>query len=154
VKLKGQFDIRDGHFRNRTQAKVNELSARASGKKIQKGQNPAEVAVEQLSSQFAIINRIAHLDHVFFQVPGARARADGTYNLTSYQVNLSGDLWTDVTVSRDTTGIWSLLLTPLDPLFRRKYAGAMVSVVMSGDIDDPHFGMVPATKKKDLKVGR
>jgi AsmA-like C-terminal region len=154
VKLNGQFDIRAGHFRQSTQAKLNELSARAAGKKIQKGQSAPDVAVQQLSSEFVVSNGIAHLGHVFFQVPGVRARADGTYGLTSYQVNLSGDLWTDAEVSKDTTGIWSALLTPLDPIFRRKHAGAMVSVVMSGDIDDPHFGMVPATKKKIFKAGR
>jgi hypothetical protein len=45
-------------------------------------------------------------------------------------------------------------LTPLDPIFRRKHAGAMAAIVMSGGIDDPHFGMVPATKKKALKMGK
>jgi hypothetical protein len=43
---------------------------------------------------------------------------------------------------------------PLDPIFRRKHAAAMVSVVMIGDIDDPHFAMVPATKKKVSKIGK
>jgi hypothetical protein len=81
LKLKGHFDIRAGPFRKSTQAKVNELSARASGKKIKKGQNAPEVAVEQLSSEFTIVGGTAHLNGVFFQVPGARVRADGTYKL-------------------------------------------------------------------------
>jgi len=143
----GKFGVKDGLFQSAIQVKTNELSARASGKKIKEASEAPEVSVENLSSEVKIGNGLAHLSTVYFQVPGARARVDGTYNLLSSQVNLHGDLWTNAALSEDTTGIKAILLEPLDPLFRRKHAGAMVAVNMQGDIHNPRFGTV-LTKKK------
>ncbi len=90
---------------------------------------------------------MVHFSRLYFEVPDARARVQGTYHLKDCQVDLRGDLWTDASVSQDTTGIKSVLLKPVNPLFRRKHAGAMVAVVMDGVIDQPHFG-TDLTKKK------
>src|SRR5215469_580365 len=143
----GRFEVREGHFQRETQVKANELSARAQGQKVDDPNEAREVAVTRLSSQVMIENAVAHLERLYFEVPGARARVQGTYNLETHQVDLRGNLWTDATVSKDTTGIKSMLLKPVDPLFKRKHAGAMVEVEMTGDIDAPHFGSVPARKK-------
>jgi hypothetical protein len=144
--------VRDGHFQRETQIKVNELSARAQGKKVDDANEAPEVEVASLASEVTIEKAVAHLARLYFEVPGARARVQGTYNLENYQVDLRGDLWTDATVSKDTTGIKAMLLKPVDPLFKRKHAGAMVAVVMDGHIDKPHFG-TELTKKKTAWLG-
>jgi len=80
-------------------------------------------------------------------MPGARVRTEGTYKIESAQVDLRGNLWTDASLSDNTTGIKTMLLEPLDPLFRRKHAGSMMGVSMEGDIHQPRIGTV-LTKKK------
>jgi hypothetical protein len=145
--VSGRFQIRGGHFQRETQIKVNELSARAQRKKVDDSNDADEVAVTSLSSEVKIENAVAHLDRVYFEVPGARARLQGSYNLENHQVDLRGNLWTDAALSQDTKGIKAILLKPVDPLFKRKHAGAMVAVVMDGDIYKPHFA-TDLTKKK------
>ena len=103
--------------------------------------------LENLSSEVKIGNGVAHLTSTYFQVPGARARAEGTYKIENAQVDLHGNLWTDASLSDNTTGIKTMLLEPLDPLFRRKHAGSMMGVSMEGDIHQPRIGTV-LTKKK------
>ena len=143
----GKFQILNGHFQQKTQLKTNELSARALGKKIKDASEAPDVAVTNLSGDVTIEKGVAHLSTLYFEVPGARARVDGTYNLENNQVNLHGDLWTNANVSEDTTGIKSVLLEPFDPLFHRKHAGAMIAISMTGNIDAPVFGTM-LTKKK------
>ncbi|MGB7495178.1 MAG: AsmA-like C-terminal region-containing protein [Candidatus Acidiferrum sp.] len=155
IVLNGKFEVRDGHFQKPAQGKVNELSARASDKKVQNADDAPAVAVENLSSDVAIKSAVAHLSKLYFQVPAARARVDGTYNLLNYRVDLRGDLWTDSEVSQDESGIKAVLLKPVDPLFRRKHAGAMVAIEMDGVIDQPHFGTALTknmTAWKDLRL--
>jgi AsmA-like C-terminal region len=138
--VNGRFEVRDGHFQPETQIKLNELSARAQGKKIENASGADEVAVTSLSSEVKIQEAVAHLGRVYFEAPGARARVQGSYDLESHKVDLHGDLWTDASLSQDTTGLKALLLKPMDPLFKRRRAGAMVEVTMEGNIYDPHFG--------------
>jgi hypothetical protein len=147
LEANGKFEVKNGHFQKTVQVKTNVLSARAQGKKIKVAGDAPEVAVENLSSELKIGNGVAHLTSTYFQVPGARARAEGTYKIENAQVDLHGNLWTDASLSDNTTGIKALLLEPLDPLFRRKHAGSMMGVSMEGDIHQPRIGTM-LTKKK------
>jgi hypothetical protein len=147
LQANGKFEVKDGHFQPPIQKKTNEMSARASGKKIKSGTEPPEAPVENLSSDVEIHNGVAHLSSTYFQVPGARARVEGTYKLDNSQVDLHGNLWTDASLSDNTTGIKGMLVEPLDPLFRRKHAGAMMGVSMTGDIHSPTIGTALAKRK-------
>jgi hypothetical protein len=147
LEANGKFEVNNGHFQKIVQVKTNVLSARAQGKKIKTADDAPEAAVENLSSEVTIGNGVAHLTSVYFQVPGARARAEGTYKIENAQVDLHGNLWTDASLSDNTSGIKTVLLEPLDPLFRRNHAGAMIGVSMEGDIHQPRIGTV-LTKKK------
>jgi AsmA-like C-terminal region len=143
----GKFEVKNGHFQSATQAKINQFSARASGKKIKAGDETPEAAVENLSGDVKVAGGVARMSMVYFQIPGARARVEGTYKLDSSVVDLHGNLWTNASLSDNTTGIKELLLEPLDPIFRRKHAGAMLEVSMTGDIHDPSIGTA-LTKRK------
>ena len=147
LEANGKFEVKKGHFQKAVQVKTNVLSARAQGKKIKAEDDAPEVAVENLSSDVKIGNGVAHLTSTYFQVPGARARVEGTYKIENAHVDLHGNLWTDASLSDNTTGIKTMLLEPLDPLFRRKHAGSMIGVSMDGDIHQPRIGTV-LTKKK------
>ena len=147
LQANGKFEVKDAHLQRPAQLKINQFSARASGQKIKSGSEAPEVAVQNLSSDVKIASGVAHMSTVYFQIPGARARVDGTYKLDNAVVDLHGNLWTDASLSDNTTGIKEMLLEPLDPIFRRKHAGAMLAVSMTGDIHDPSIGTA-LTKKK------
>jgi hypothetical protein len=154
LEANGKFQVKDGHFQKMVQAKTNLFSARAQGKKVKSGDDAPEVAVENLSSDVRIENGVAHLTTTYFQVPGARARVEGTYKLENAQVDLHGNLWTDASLSDNTTGLKTMLLEPLDPLFRRKHAGAMLGLSMEGDIHQPRIGTMLTKKKAPWGKGK
>jgi hypothetical protein len=140
LEVKGHFEVHDGHFQNKTQLKTNELSVRASGKKVKDPNDAPEVSVASLASDVTIEKAVANFPNLFFEIPNARARMHGTYNFLKHDVDLHGNLWTQAKISQDTSGIKAALLKPLDPLFKRKHAGARIPVVMDGRINSPHFG--------------
>ena len=148
LELNGKFEIADGRFQQGTQAKVNRLSARAAGVRVgDEGEAPGAV-VEALDSDVTIRNGSAFFPELFFMIRGAHARFEGTYDLESHQVKMEGNLWTLSTISQESDGIKSVLLKPIDPLFKRKHAGARVGVTMTGTVDEPQFGVVLTRDKK------
>ena len=142
LELNGKFEIADGGFQKDTQAKMNHLSARAQGIKIDAGNEPAEVTTEALDSDVMIRKGSAYFPELFFMIPGAHARLQGTYDLDSHEVKMQGNLWTLATISQDSDGIKSILLKPIDPLFKRKHSGARVGITLSGDVDNPKIGVI------------
>ena len=146
--LNGKFEISDGRFQAHTQEEVNRLSARAQGVKVDKGSEAPDVTVDALDSEVTIRNGLANFPNLFFMIPGAHARMQGTYDLESHAVKMEGNLWTLATISQESDGIKSMLLKPIDPLFKRKHAGARVGVTMTGDVDEPRFSIVLTRDKK------
>jgi hypothetical protein len=56
------------------------------------------------------------------------------------KIDFHGNLKTESSLSNESTGAKAILLKPLDPFFKRKHAGAVVPVEMTGTYDNPHFG--------------
>ena len=147
LEFQGRFEIRDGHFQPGTQSKTNELSVRAQGKKLKDPHDAPDAPVQSLASDVTMQHAIATFPNLFFEIPNARARMHGTYNFLHHQVDLHGDLWTQATISQETSGFKAALLKPFDPLFQRKHAGARIPVLMDGPINNPHFGTEIVSKK-------
>ena len=76
-----------------------------------------------------------------FSVRGARVDLDGRYTLRSQALDFAGALRLDAPVSRTVTGFKSILLKPIDPLFRRNGAGTLLPIRISGTVDQPDFGV-------------
>ena len=76
-----------------------------------------------------------------FSVKGARVDLDGRYTLRSQGLDFTGALRLDAPVSRTVTGFKSILLRPIDPLFRRNGAGTLLPIRVSGTVDQPRFGV-------------
>ena len=162
--MRGDFGVTDAAFRKPSrQAQVEELSERASGAKKDKdkGKDKSEAksdgtaedpenVVMNLQGHLELREGVAKFSELTFNVPGAAARMEGTYNLENEQIDFHGTLRTDAELSQDTTGIKSALLKPLNPLFKRKKAGAVIPVKMTGTYHDPSFGFdaVGAVKAK------
>lgn len=152
--MRGDFGVANAEFRKPSrQAQVVDLSERARGeKKVKdkgKDQKKAEAdpavddpgnVVMDLHGHLELRDGIAKFSELTFNVPGASARMEGTYNLENEQIDFHGTLKTEAELSQDATGIKSTLLKPFNPLFKRKKAGAVIPVKMTGSYHDPHFG--------------
>jgi len=145
VVLQGDFEIEHAQWtKPERQMSVNMLSKKASGKK--KDPETPNVTAD-LKGGLVLSNEIAKFRDTSFKVPGAEAILRGTYNLEDTKIDFHGDLKTEASISDDSTGVKAVLLKPLDPLFKKKHAGAEVPVEMTGTYHDPHFGVSLQPKK-------
>ena len=76
-----------------------------------------------------------------FSVPGALAHLNGTFNLINEQINLHGTLDMQAKLSQTTKGVKSFLLKALDPFFKKKHAGAVVPIKITGTYGHPSYGL-------------
>jgi AsmA-like C-terminal region len=145
VVLQGDFEIEHAQWtKPERQMSVNMLSKKASGKK--KDPETPNVTAD-LKSSVLLSNEIAKFHDTSFKVPGAEAILHGTYNLEDTKIDFHGDLKTEASISEDSSGVKAVLLKPLDPLFKKKHAGAEVPVEMTGTYHEPHFGVSLQPKK-------
>jgi hypothetical protein len=145
VVLQGDFEIEHAQWtKPESQMNVNMLSKKASGKK--KDPETPNVTAD-LKGSLVLSNEIAKFHDTSFKVPGAEAIMQGTYNLEDTKIDFHGDLKTEASISDDSSGVKAVLLKPLDPLFKKKHAGAQVPVEMTGTYHDPHFGVSLQPKK-------
>jgi hypothetical protein len=145
VVFQGSFEIEHAQFEKKeTQDNVNTLSKKASGNK--KDPNTPSVTAD-LKGSALLSNEIAKFHDTSFKVPGAEAILHGTYNLENTKIDFHGDLKTEASLSDDSGGVKAVLLKPLDPLFKKKHAGAEVPVEMTGTYQNPHFGVSVQPKK-------
>ena len=145
IVLEGSFGIRDAVLTNPDRRNdVNVLSKRASGKKKQ---TQTDQVNGSLQGTVVVRNGIAVFTPVSFQIPGAAIRMTGRFDLLNEHLDFHGDARTQAELSDDTTGVKTVLLKPINSLFKKKHAGADVRVGMTGTYDDPHFGIELPIKK-------
>lgn len=146
VKLTGDFAVNHGRFSSpQTQSSVDNLSEHSRG--IKQAGDSEKIETE-LTSQVVLSDGVAKFSNLAMSVPGATAKMNGAFNIINEKVDFHGTLKTDVKLSDTTKGIKSLLLKPLDPLFKRKrHEGASIPVEMTGTYSHPHFGMEVVPKR-------
>jgi len=79
-----------------------------------------------------IENGVVSTSHLTFNVPGAEATMAGTFRLHGEVAHLTGDLKMNTDISHAATGFKSFLLKPLVPFFKKKNAGAVVPIAVTG----------------------
>jgi hypothetical protein len=139
IALDGAFTVDTAHFSElNVQEKVNELSHRGKG-------NPEESNTDTVASgfrgRFKVDQGIVTLQGLSFTVPGVAVNLNGTYGLLSGGMDFRGTARLDAQVSQTTTGWKSLLLKAVDPIFKRKNAGAEIPIRITGTPDKPSFGL-------------
>ena len=161
VVLVGDFGIDDSRFtKTETQKKVDNLSERAQGKKIDDKEkkkreedsddedDPLRV-ISDLKGHVELRNGVATLTDISFSVPAAVAYMHGTFNLTSEKIDFHGVLQTDSEFSKvGGGGIKSIFLKPFDAIFKKKPKGAEIPVKMTGTYSHPEFGVEVTGGKK------
>jgi hypothetical protein len=145
VRLDGEFGVSDGRFTSGdTQSKIDTLSERARGMKPdpQRDNNQdQDDVISDLRGRVTLRNGVATLSDFYFEVPGAKAKTNGTYNLLNERVDLHGKLGTEAKFSQTTGGFKSVLLKPFDALFKGKHHAAVVPVKLTGTYSNPQAGL-------------
>ena len=135
--INGIFNIPSEHLSDPdTRKSLAAFSERArSGKASDADKESASTPTDAVSSvrgPAQVQDGIASSHHLKFQVAGAEADLSGTFNFHNKVVHLVGDLRMDKGISHATTGFKSFLLKPLTPFFKKKDAGAVVPIAVTG----------------------
>lgn len=137
--LKGNFGIVSARFTKHTiQEKINSLSRRGRG---HPDDTDDGTAVSQLGGDFTLRRGVIRFSKLTFGVAGAAILLNGTYNLDTEELNFRGTLKLQATLSQTTTGVKSVFLKLADPLFRKKNAGAVLPIKITGTREKPSFGL-------------
>ena len=150
VQLHGDFGIDAASFtKPETQQGVNHLSEGASAGEKPKfetseketQENEIETVLSDLKGHVVLKDGTAKFSNLSFSVPGAWAQMQGTYNLLTERIDLHGRLRTDSGPSKTTHGVKTLMLKMLEPFFKKKKAGYLMPVKITGTYDHPSFGL-------------
>ena len=147
--LDGEFDVGAATFTDEgVRRKLSGMSHRA------RGRDPdakAENVASDLSGSFKLKDGSLSFSDLAFALPGATVRLHGSYGLRSEAISFAGTLRMDATISQAAGGgIKGALLKLVDPIFRKKGAGALVPIKVGGTREKPAFGLdVGKVFKKD-----
>lgn len=144
VALDGAFDIAAADFTNpQTQMRADSLSEHAEGEPA----DPPEPVRENVRGRVSLRGGLARVSDLQLRVPGANVNLAGDYNLLDERVDLRGKMAMAAKLSQSTTGVKSFFLKLLDPFFKKKRAGAVIPVSLTGTYDHPVFQALMARKK-------
>lgn len=140
LQLDGRFSIARATFTNYdVQGKIEELSKRATAKVASATK---EHVVSNFQGKFTLANGRLILPELTFEVPGARVQLAGGYALQAESLDFKGQLLLDAKISETVTGIKSVLLKAVDPLFKQKDgSGSAIPIKIAGSRSAPAFGL-------------
>jgi len=135
ISLAGRFQVKDGQFTNPDiQSKLDGLSRRGQGK-------PEDVELHNVPAQFEGVFLLRSGQMSFsqldFHVPGVEVQLKGAYSIRQEDLDFTGDVRLQATVSHTMTGVKRWIAVPLDPLFKKKGAGTYLPVKVEGSKDKP-----------------
>jgi hypothetical protein len=81
------------------------------------------------------------LRNLTFEVPGSAVQLAGAFDLGSEQLDFSGHLLLDASLSQMVSGYKSILVRLAQPFFRRPGGGTRIPIRVSGTPDKPSFGV-------------
>jgi hypothetical protein len=123
----------------KTEKNLSAFSERAQGKEKNTGLEtgpkappPGTDVVSSLDGPVRVQNGVVSTPHVTFRVPGAEATLAGTFRFHDQAVHMTGKLKMDTDISHTAKGFKSFLLKPLAPFFKKKNAGAMIPIAVTG----------------------
>lgn len=141
LRLTGGFDIPSEKITDEeTERSLSSFSQRARGKEKpntgveSNGRSPGDEtdALLSLEGPAKIENGVVQTSGLTFKVAGASAKLGGTFRFHDQAVHLTGTLRMDTDISHTATGFKSFLLKPLAPFFKKKHAGAVIPIAVTG----------------------
>ena len=145
--LRGEVAVEGVHLVDAAkQEKIDAFSAREQKDDSARAASPALpsaaaplVGVDG-QTETRIEDGVAHFPDIHAGVPGADAHLHGTFNLLDTRIHLTGTVALEKGISHAVTGWRALLLKPLTPFFRKKDAGAVAPVAVTGTAANPKVG--------------
>lgn len=140
LELAGKFDVDAARFTNaEIQRKLAGMSHRARGRDPD---DKADNVVSDLSGTFQVRDGSLRFKNLAFAIPGAVVQLSGSYALKSGALYFDGTVRMQATISQAAGGgIKGFFLKLVDPIFRKKGAGAIIPIKVRGTRDDPKFGV-------------
>jgi hypothetical protein len=136
IEVRSDFRIQEARFTNpETQSRLSKISERHDQKQ------PDQNSPADLSGTVHLLNGIAHFSKLSAQDGNATAWFHGNYDLTNEHVNLHGQLTTDASLTKTTSGIKSVFAKALEPLFKKGPHAKVIPVRISGTYHNPSFGL-------------
>jgi len=136
IEIQSDFRILDARFSNpQTQSRVSKISERHDQKQ------PDDSTLGDLSGNVRLINGIARFSKLSARDGNATAWLHGNYDLTNEHVDLHGQLTTEASLGKTTSGIKSVFAKALEPLFKKGSHQKVVPVKISGTYHNPSFGL-------------
>jgi hypothetical protein len=139
--LDGRFVLENARFTDpQVQEQIAMLSRRARGKKPDEPMGPIS---STMRGTFKMRDGTLRFNPFRFGVPGADVQIVGTYGVRTQQLDVTGDLLMNASVSDAAGGgIKGFLLKPFNPLFRDKRTkGSRVPITIKGPREKPKFGL-------------
>jgi hypothetical protein len=140
LRLTGRFALERAQFTDAgVRQKLAEMSRRAQGKK------PDE-AIGKIASDmrghFVLRDGAIRFEPLGFTLPGADIQLTGVYGIRSQQLDFSGTLSMNATISQAAGGgIKGFFLKAVDSVFKKQGKGAVIPITISGPRDQPKFGV-------------
>lgn len=149
LEVSGKFDLHDGQFTQKaTRDKLADMSNRASGTP---NEAPDDVTSD-FQGRFNLAKQVLHLQHLRFMIPGAEVNLDGSYNLSSDNLDFHGTLHTDAKLSQMMKTRWKRwALKPVDPFFKAEGGGSKFNIKIVGNRSSPDFGLERGRKDDKKK---
>ena len=140
LQLRGEFMLSQAKFTDASvQTKLTGLSRRGQG--MNKDDEIGDV-LSNLRGRFAVENAHATFSSLTFSVPGAAVVLAGRYGLRSEVIDFKGQLKMQATLSQVAGGgLKGFFLKPFDPIFRKRGAGMVLPIKISGTRKEPKFGL-------------
>jgi len=136
LELRSSFNITDTRFSNpQTQSRLNKISEGPDQKE------PDETVLVNLTGQVTVLKGIAQFAQLSARDGDASALFHGSYDLTNERVNMHGNLKTEASLTKTTSGIKAVFAKALEPLFKKGRHAKVIPVKISGTFHHPSFGL-------------
>lgn len=150
VILQADFGIEDAHLTNPVkQRDLNKASESARGNPGD--DDPANV-VSDLKGHVELKDGVARFSKFSFQVPGALASMQGTFNVVDEHINLHGVVRLQAKISQTTSGVKGFLLKAISPFLKTDKPQEPLPVAVTGTFDHPQYS-VSLTKDNQHRHG-
>jgi hypothetical protein len=138
--IAGGMAVRSVRFTDGSaQQKLSNMSERARG--LDPDESTESVASD-LRAKFTLARGVITVREASFAMPGATLQMAGTYGLFSEMIQFDGTVRMKATISEAAGGgVKGFFLKAVDPLFRKKGAGAVLPIRVRGPRKDPTFGL-------------
>jgi hypothetical protein len=118
--------------------RLRDVSRKAQGHPDDKASGSS---ISSMQGHLRLNHGIAEFSDLTFDVEGASAHLNGSYQLAGEHLDLHGQMWMEATLAQTATGMKAFFLKAAEPFFRSKHGGAVVPIKITGTRADPQFGL-------------